>query len=182
MVDPQVVIRDYAQSDAPDAGMLIAGTFLEFNLNFASPDERAVFLGPFVYARSPKRAHQAAIARAIDSDVVYVADAGGEIVGVLRGRNERLASLFVRGDRHRKGIGRSLVERFEGESRRQGVRVIRVASTLFAIPFYLRLGYKRTTGVRSGRSFEGTGLQYQPMRKVLERAPSVVPAGLPDHD
>jgi GNAT superfamily N-acetyltransferase len=86
---------------------------------------------------------------------------------VLRGRKERLASLFVRGDHHRQGIGRRLVEQFEQECMRQGATVIRVAATLYAIPFYTALGYQRTTGVRNGWSFEGTGLKYQPMKKVL---------------
>jgi GNAT superfamily N-acetyltransferase len=99
--------------------------------------------------------------------MVYVAETNGEIVGVLRGRKNRLASLFVRGDYHRQGIGRELVERFEQESLRQGVTVIRVAATLYAVPFYLALGYKRSTGVRTGWSFEGRGLKIQPMRKVL---------------
>ena len=31
------------------------------------------------------------------------------------------------------------------------------------------MGYKKTTGVRACWSFEGTGLQYQPMKKVLPR-------------
>jgi len=91
-------------------------------------------------------------------------------VGVLRGRKERLASLFVRGDRQRQGIGRRLVERFEQESVRQGTTVVRVAATLYGIPFYLALGYRRSTGVRTGRSFEGRGLKVQPMRKVLRKS------------
>jgi len=32
---------------------------------------------------------------------VFVAESNGEIAGVLRGRKERLASLFVRKDFHR---------------------------------------------------------------------------------
>jgi GNAT superfamily N-acetyltransferase len=96
-----------------------------------------------------------------------VAEEGDEIVGVLRGRRERLGSLFVRGDHHHRGIGRRLVARFESECRRQGVTVIRVASTLEAVPFYLALGYKRSTGVRAGWSFQGTGLRVQPMKKNL---------------
>ena len=44
---------------------------------------------------------------------------------------------------------------------------MRVAATLYAVPFYLKMGFKRTTGVRSGRSFEGRGLMVQPMKKAL---------------
>ena len=161
-------IRPYRESDAESVGRLIADTYSEFNLSFAAPGERGPLLGPFRHSRSPEKAHQEAIARTIRSEMVFVAEDEGEIVGVLRGRKERLASLFVRGDRHRQGIGRRLVEHFEQECLGQGVTVIRVASTSYAIPFYLELGYKRSTGVRAGWSFEGTGLRYQPMRKVLK--------------
>jgi len=101
--------------------------------------------------------------------MVFVAEDDGEIVGVLRGRKERLGSLFVRGDRHRQGVGHKLVEHFESASRQQGVQVIRVAATLYGVPFYLAMGYKRSTGVRSSWSFDGHGLPIQPMRKVLQR-------------
>ena len=67
---------------------------------------------------------------------IFVAEEDGDLVGVLRGRKERLASLFVRGDRHRRGIGRGLVEQFEQECIRQDMTVIRVAATLSGIPFY----------------------------------------------
>jgi GNAT superfamily N-acetyltransferase len=160
-------IRPYDERDARVVGQLIADTYLEFNLSFAPPGERRLFLGPFQHARSSEPAHQAAIGRVIRSEIVLVAERDGEIVGVLRGRQERLASLFVRGDCHRQGIGRGLVEHFEQACQRQGTTVIRVAATLYAVPFYLALGYKRSTGVRSGWSFEGHGLKYQPMKKRL---------------
>ena len=160
-------IRPYAGSDAQAVGRLIADTYSRFNLGWAAPDESAKLLGPFQHAGSVDPAHREAIAQVLRAPMAYVAVGGGEIAGVLRGRPGRLASLFVRADRQRQGIGRRLVERFEEESRRQEVRVIHVASTLFAVPFYTVMGYRKTTGVRSGRSFEGRGLRYQPMKKVL---------------
>jgi GNAT superfamily N-acetyltransferase len=162
-----IAIRAYRPGDAQSVGLLIADTYSAFNLSFLPPAERGPFLGPFRYAGSPDRAHQEAIARTIDSEILSLAEKDGEIVGVLRGRRERLASLFVRGNCHGQGIGRSLVTHFEQACRDQGVTVIRVASTLYAIPFYLKMGYKRSTGVRSGRSFEGRGLRIQPMKKRL---------------
>jgi GNAT superfamily N-acetyltransferase len=167
MVVNSVTIRDYREDDAHMVGELIADTYGEFNLSFLPPAERGPFLGPFQHAGSPDQAHQEAIARVIRSEMVFVAEEYGEIVGVLRGRKERLASLFVRGDHHRQGIGRALVECFERESLRQGVTLIRVAATLYGLPFYLKIGYKRSTGVRAGRSFEGRGLMFQPMKKML---------------
>ena len=163
-----VAIVAFREEDAKAVGRLIADTYGEFNLSFASPEQKALLLGPFQHAYSPEKEHQEAIARVIRSEWVFVAKEEDEIVGVLRGRKERLGSLFVRGDHHRQGVGRRLVERFEQECRGQGVAVIRVASSEFAVPFYLAIGYKRSTGVRSGWSFDGSGLQIQPMKKVLK--------------
>ncbi len=162
-----ITIRDYRASDAASVGILIADTYSAFNLSFATPENRALLLGPFHYARSPEKDHRENIARVIRADMVFVAERDGEIVGVLRGSADKLRSLFVRGDQHRQGIGRKIVEHFEGECRRQGSSVIRLASTLYAVPFYASLGYKKSTGVRSGWSFEGEGFKYQPMKKVM---------------
>lgn len=164
---PEVTIRPYDERDAEAVGRLIAETYARFNLAFVPPDDLGRFLGPFRHAGSADPAHRAAIAGAIRSATVLAAVDDGEIVGVPRGRPERLASLFVRGDHHRQGLGRRLVERFETESRDSGAKVIRVAATLFAVPLYLALGYKRSTGLRRGWSFEGRGLEVQPMIKTL---------------
>jgi GNAT superfamily N-acetyltransferase len=172
-----VILRHYRESDAASAGRLIANTFSEFNLSFASAEERDRFLGPFRYADSPEEVHRAAIATVIRSEMVLVAvDVGGaqdadegKVVGILRGRMGRLASLFVQREYHRQGIGRRLVERFEQEYLQKGATELKVAATLYAVPFYLQMGYKRTTGIRSGRSFDGIGLPYQPMKKALDR-------------
>ncbi len=171
-----ITIRHYRKSDAEQVGQLIADTYTEYNLSFASPTEKNKLLGPFQYAKSPAKEHRTAIARVIAAPLVLVAVDRGEIVGVLRGgrrdRQQRavLQSLFVKGDHQRQGIGRRLVERFEHECVRQEVAVIRLAATLYAEQFYLHMGYKRSTGVRSGTSFEGSGLKIQPMRKILQRA------------
>ncbi len=163
-------IRNYQKSDAQSVGKLIADTYGDFNLTFAPPEARGPLLGPFRHARSSDKSHQEAIVQIIKAAMIFVAEDDGEIVGVLRGRTDRLQSLFVRKDHHRQGIGRMLVERFERECVRQGGTVIRLASSLYAVPFYLDMGYKRSTGVRPGWSFEGSGLQVQPMRKVLAKA------------
>jgi predicted N-acetyltransferase YhbS len=162
-------IRNFQESDAESVGRLIADTYSHFNLSFLPFEQQGLFLGPFRYASSQEQSHREAISRVVKSAVLLVAEDNGEIVGVLRGRLDRLASLFVRGDHHRQGIGRKLVEHFEAAVQQEGATVIRVASTLFAVPFYLAVGYKRSTGIRKGWSFEGRGLEVQPMRKVLRK-------------
>ena len=160
-------IRKYNQDDAVEVGILIADTYREFNLDFASSNELPLLLGPFQHARSNDEVHRQQIVRMIHSEIVLVAEDGGEIVGVLRGRKERLGSLFVDKNHHRRGIGRRLVQQFEQYCIENGSSIIRVAATLYAVPFYAALGYKKSTGVRSGWSFEGHGLRYQPMRKAI---------------
>jgi GNAT superfamily N-acetyltransferase len=141
-----LTIRSYQESDAQSVGILIADTYSEFNL-----------------------------AEAIRAPTVLVAEMDGQIVGVLRGgRTDRLGrtvlqSLFVSGKHHRQGIGRKLVERFEQEYIPRGVTVFKLLATLHAVPFYLEMGYRKSTGVRSIHSFEGQGLPSQPMKKVLKR-------------
>jgi GNAT superfamily N-acetyltransferase len=166
-------IRPYQEADSHAVGRLIADTYSEYNLSFLPVKERGPYLGPFQYARSQDKARQEEIARTLQASLVLIAeDENGEIVGVVRGRKDRLQSLFVRGDHHRQGIGRVLVERFERECIMLGGEVIRLASTLCAIPFYQRLGYKKSTGVRRGWSFQGEGLKWQPMKKSLSNPTS----------
>jgi len=171
MPEAVITIRNYRDSDAVSVGRLIARTYSDFNLGFATPDERAGLLGPFRFAESEELARQAAIARAIAAPLVMIGEDEDAIVAVLRGgrmdQRQRavLQSLFVDGPHHRRGIGRRLVGRFERVCRARGATAIKVASTLYAVPFYQALAYKRSTGVRTMSGFEGGGLRYQPMRK-----------------
>lgn len=164
-----MIIRDYRKSDADKVGILIADTYAEFNLSFAPPQERKDFLGPFQYARSLEKSHQDEIARVISAEMVFVAVKNDAIMGVLRGRKDKLQSLFVSGTFHRQGVGRGLVERFEQECIVQRGEVIRLMAAPYAVSFYQAVGYKKSTGVRRMKSFEGEGFVYQPMKKILKR-------------
>ncbi|MBN1669124.1 MAG: GNAT family N-acetyltransferase [Anaerolineales bacterium] len=167
-----ITIRNYTEKDAPEVGRLIADTYSEFNLAFASPQEHDLMLGPFRHAHSTDEAHRDAIRQILQSPLFFVAEQDGQIAGVLRGRRERLASLFVHKDHQRRGVARRLVAAFENEMFTEGVLVIRVAATLYAVPFYQKLGYQKSTGVRTSWSFDGYGLPVQPMRKVLRQDPA----------
>ncbi len=168
-----LTIRPYKESDAKQVGVLIADTYDEFNLSELTLEQREAMLGPFLHARSSKPAHRKAIADAIRAPTVLIAEMGDEIVGVLRGGriDEKgrtvLQSLFVSGKHHRQGIGQKLVECFEKEYIARGVSVFKLLATMHAVPFYLAMGYRRSTGIRSIHSFEGQGLPSQPMKKVV---------------
>ena len=167
-------IRRYRKSDAEQVGILIAETYGNFNLPGVGPEKRESMLGPFAFAYSSALEHRQAITAAIKAPSVWVAEQDGQIVGVLRGgRTDSrgrtvLSSLFVSRAYHRRGIGQALVKRFEQEYLKKGVTVFKLSATLYAIPFYLRVGYKKSTGIRSMNSFEEAGLPYQPMKKVMK--------------
>ncbi len=160
-------LREYTIDDARAVGKLIKDTYSEFNLDFLKHGERAPFLGPFAFADDPSPAQLEDLDRVIRSAIVLLAVDDRDVVGVLRGRVGRLGSLFVARARQSQGIGSALVDRFENWIRIQGGGVIKVASSIHAIPFYLRHGYKRSTGIRKSWSFAGYGLPIQPMRKVI---------------
>lgn len=160
-------VRRYREADGVEAGRLIAETFRAFNLSYASPEEQEKLLGPFRHADSTDAADREAIAALIRAPIVLVAVDEKRIVGILRGSPGRLHSLFVRSSHHRRGIGRRLMTAFEEEVRGTGAGKITLQATLYAVPFYRALGYKRSTGVRSGRCFDGNGFPYQPMKKIL---------------
>jgi putative acetyltransferase len=162
-----MIIRDYQKDDALEVGLLIKNTYSEFNLDFLEKDQLAAFLGPFAFVGDGNPAHHQALQDVIWSQFVYLAEVDGVIAGVLRGRMDRLGSLFVDREYHHQGIGRELVTHFEDTVRRKHGTVIRVASSLYAVPFYLKMGYKRSTGIRNGWSFDGHGLPVQPMKKLL---------------
>ena len=167
-------IRRFRESDARQVGLLIADTYSEFNLSELTSKQREEMLGPFLYAHSSEPSHQQAIAAAIRAPTVLVAELDGQIVGVLRGgRTDELGrtvlqSLFVSGSHHRQGIGQKLVQCFEREYIARGVTVFKLLATMHAIPFYLAMGYRKSTGLRLIHSFEGHGLSSQPMKKVIK--------------
>jgi len=160
-------IRPYRSSDAVEVGRLIADTFREYNLAYASDEEQEKLLGPFRHAHSDDSDHQARIAAVIEAPRILVAVHEDQIVGVLRGSPGRLHSLFVRKDCHRLGVGRRLVMTFEKEVLDAGVNVIKLLASLYAVPFYQALGYKRTTRAYCGPCFDGAVFPYQPMKKIL---------------
>lgn len=166
-----VNIRRYRKRDAQQVGILIAGTYKKFNLSELTTEQQNAMLGPFLHARSKEASNQKAIADAIEAPSVWVAEVDGTIAGVIRGgRVDELGrtvlqSLFVSGKHHRQGIGQALVRKFEQEYIARGVTVFKLLATIHAVPFYLAMGYRKSTGVRIIQSFEEHGLPSQPMKK-----------------
>lgn len=94
--------------------------------------------------------------------IFYVAVEGKRIIGMIRGRPERVSNLFVAKMSHNKGIGTKLMHTFETQAKKLNSKEIKIRASLYATPFYEKIGYQKTTGIRNFR-----GLKVQPMKKVL---------------
>ena len=94
--------------------------------------------------------------------ISLVATDKGKVIGMVMGTKDELLRLFVHHRYHGKGVGRKLMQRYEAQCLRHVAISIRVLASLYAVPFYTRNGYKKTTGIRNCK-----GLKVQPMKKVL---------------
>jgi GNAT superfamily N-acetyltransferase len=82
--------------------------------------------------------------KAIENKAVFVADNGDAILGFgqLDQHNGRIENLFVSPDYIGQGIGKKILQTLENEARDSGSNVLRLTSTLNAVPFYETAGYK----------------------------------------
>lgn len=93
----------------------------------------------------------------LNSIEMWAAYSDERIVGViaLRNNSHHIALLFVDGDHHHKGIGRSLVEMARNYSDSE---IITVNSSPYAVEFYRHLGF-----IPDGLEQSTDGMRYTPM-------------------
>jgi len=153
-------IRPFQKRDTRQVAGLIVRTFRKFNgREYFTRGTTPRYLDQYDPKKNP-------IARLYEgfskTPIFYVAVEGKKVVGMIRGNRLAIGNLFVDGKRHRSGIGRRLVERFEKRAKRSKSKQVKVRSTIYAAPFYKAVGFRRTGGIRNFK-----GHKMQPMRKKL---------------
>lgn len=78
----------------------------------------------------------------------FLAERGGRVLGYAALRGDEVSAAFVLPSCAGRGIGGALLRRLEREARREGVRALRVAAALSAVPFYEALGFRGTRRIR----------------------------------
>lgn len=153
-------IRKFKKEDVKEVSLLIMNTYKKFNKDeFFNKDS----FDDYVNRNNPKLHSEEELFKGFSrTPIIYVAEDKGIILGAIRGTQKRIVNLFVLGKHHKKGIGRKLVEKFEQIAIKEGSKKIKIRSSLYAAPFYQKMGYKKTTGVRNFR-----GLKIIPMEKIL---------------
>ena len=119
---------------------LVARSFNEF----IAPDFSGEGIDEFFKYANPR----ALAKRSEDSHFVLVAEADGEIAGMIEVREmKHISMLFVDKSHHKKGIGMELLRLaldriMSGHTSPESVTV---HSSRFAVPFYENLGFTRTS-------------------------------------
>ena len=83
-------------------------------------------------------------AEAIDKYEFYVAEEGGEVVGFgeLGPAAGAIQGLYVSPGVKGRGVGRELLRTLEERAREYGLKSLSLTSSLNAVPFYERAGFK----------------------------------------
>jgi ribosomal protein S18 acetylase RimI-like enzyme len=154
-----LIIRKFREDDLNKASILAMETFLRFNGNDYF-EESAIqkVIDLWNYKKNLNLLDDMK-----RTNIYFVSiESDGSMVGLIRGTSNRINSLFVKGEYHSRGIGKILMQQFENEAQKKGSRVIELKSSLFAVSFYERMGYKKQSSM-----IEFEGLKVYPMSKKL---------------
>jgi predicted N-acetyltransferase YhbS len=154
-----MTIRHYKTSDAVSVANLISATYRACNTKNEPKDAVAWYLEKFDVTKNLVDIQN----MFAQGTVTLVAEENGKIVGFLWGKKQRIINLYVSVTEHGKGIGRRLVEKYEKKVASMGATQITIRSSIYAVPFYQAMGYKKSTGTRKFH-----GLIIQPMKKILK--------------
>lgn len=148
-----IKIRRFRDKDAEEVCNFVRETFLKF----VAPSFSKKGIEKGLASITPKTFTEKA-----EGSLKYVAVKDGKIIGVIFGNYKKgsISMLFVRKDMVRKGIGKLLLNKIEREMKRHGIKAIRVNSSLYAVPFYEKMGYKKSRGI-----VKKDGKVHQPMIK-----------------
>jgi len=149
-------IRKFRLDDTKDVANLIKLTFRKFSRTDGSKKAVEAYVNKYNDFEKLKL-------KFVKSPIFYVADDKGKIIGVIRGNESRVENLFVLDKYQGQNIGSKLLYRFEDEAKKKGSKLIRIRSSLYAVPFYQRKGYKKARGMIKTKNL--FGLKYQPMIK-----------------
>lgn len=151
-------IRKARKEDLKDIQNVVWKTFKTCNFKEGSKEGIQSYLDWHNYKKNSKE-----LKKVFErTKLIYVAVDKNKIIGIIRGNKNKIGNLFVYPKYHKKGIAKALMDKFENESKKLGSKEIKIKSSLYATPFYQKMGYKKITGIRNF-----IGIKIQPMRKKL---------------
>ncbi len=137
-----VHVRQLRAGDSPGISDLIRNTLLVSNLR--DYDLQAIL--ELSASFSPAEIRSLAGRREM-----FVYEDQGRLAGVIGLEGTGVYDFFVAPDRQGRGVGRALLRFVEELARRRGIEELHLSSSLTAVGFYKRLGYRRTGAESDGR-------------------------------
>jgi ribosomal protein S18 acetylase RimI-like enzyme len=151
-----MIVRRSRKGDASDVCRLVIATFNEF----IAADFSKKGIRQFMYDQTVDKQMDR-----IETMDVFVALDEDNIAGMIEGNGkDKITRLFIDKKYHRKGVGKQLTKKIEELYQAKGAKKIRVFSSIYAIDFYRKIGFKKSTGV-----MKREGFVYQPMVKSFLR-------------
>ena len=89
----------------------------------------------------PKYDYQHTLSHFNTSTLFFIAKEQNTIIGMIRWNHEKISNLYVLKKWQRKWIGQKLLQTFEHAAKEIWSTHIRIKSSKFALPFYLKNGY-----------------------------------------
>jgi GNAT superfamily N-acetyltransferase len=140
------MIRLIEERDLVRVSALIQNTLLVSNL----ADYDLEIVGNLQNSFSPEQLRSLSRKRSI-----YVFEQAGVLLGTIGLEGDKVYNFFVSPDRQGSGVGSELLDYVENRARAEGRRKLNVDSSLTAVSFYRKKGYRRT-GEQNNRSFGRT--------------------------
>jgi len=156
-----VEFRKFKEDDIKSVAKIKESVFKKFNKDEYFKKDAVLKYLERTNPKKPKK-ELLEVFRISKDSIFFVAENKGKIIGYISGRKNKIGNLFVLGNFHKKGIGKELICLFEKEAKKQNSKFIKINSSIYAVSFYQKMGYKKTTGVRNFH-----GLKSQPMKKLL---------------
>lgn len=140
-------IRKFQNKDARKLSYLIRRALNEVNIK-DYPKRVIVYL-------SKQNTPSKLIEKSKRRDIYVIAD-GDTILGTASLENNNVFSVFVNLTYHGKGIGQRLMEHIERVAKNRGIDRLKLPSSLTAVDFYRKLGYKKIKKVfnKSTKGYE----------------------------
>jgi GNAT superfamily N-acetyltransferase len=140
------MIRQIEERDLQRVSALIQNTILISN----SLDYELEIVENLIKAFSPDQLRLLARERRI-----FIYERNGAVLGTIGLEGSRVYNFFVCPDRQGSGVGGQLLDFVEKQARSRGQRVLTVNSSLTAVSFYRKKGYRRT-GEQVNKAFGRT--------------------------
>lgn len=75
------------------------------------------------------------------STLFFIAKEHDHIIGIIRWTKNRILNLYIAKDYQKQWVGQKLLKKFETVAKKEWSSVIRLKSSKYALPFYLKHGY-----------------------------------------